>query len=149
MGLLDELYGDPDVLAVPARHDVPLRPEAGSIAERFPEPVAVGPALLEDLYVTTGLSARHVELLTGQPAGQLLDAHARGGHRRQAARFVLSVATPEGGGSTRTMTIEDGLRPWLTYTPYGEFRSVRGSRRRSRPAGRGGPAVQVAPSNAQ
>ena len=74
MQLLDELYGDPDVLAVLARHDVPLRREAGTIAERFPEPVAVGPALLEDLYVTTGLSARHVELLTGQPAEQLLDA---------------------------------------------------------------------------
>ena len=38
MQLLDELYGDPDVLAVLARHDVPLRPEAGTIAERFPEP---------------------------------------------------------------------------------------------------------------
>ena len=77
--LLDELYRDPDVLAVLARHDVPLQPQPGPIAERFPEPVAVEPALLEDLYVTTGLSARHVELLTGQPAEQLLDAmHAAG-----------------------------------------------------------------------
>jgi DNA-binding CsgD family transcriptional regulator len=88
MQLLDELYGDPDVLAVLARHDVPLRPEAGTIAERFPEPVAVGPALLEDLYVTTGLSARHVELLTGQPAEQLLDAmHAANIPVRPLASF--------------------------------------------------------------
>jgi hypothetical protein len=79
MQLLEELYGDPEVLAALARHGVPPRPQPGTIAERFPEPVEVGPALLEDLYVRTGLSARQVELLTGQPAEQLLDAmHAAG-----------------------------------------------------------------------
>ena len=79
MRVLDELYRDPEVLAVLARHDVPLRPEPGTIVERFPEPVVVGPALLEELYVRTGLSARHVELLTGQPHEQLLGAmHAAG-----------------------------------------------------------------------
>lgn len=77
--LVADLYADPEVSAVLAAHGVPRREEPGSIAERFPEPVRPGPGLLRALYDGVGLSARHVELLTGQPAEQVLDAlHAAG-----------------------------------------------------------------------
>jgi DNA-binding CsgD family transcriptional regulator/transposase-like protein len=74
MCVLDELYADADVRDALVRHEIPERREPGSIAERFPQPAALTPALLEELYATVGLSARHIELLTGQPADQVLDA---------------------------------------------------------------------------
>jgi len=46
----------------------------GSIAERFPVPFELDTAFLEDAYLGVGLSARHIELLTGQPMEQVLDA---------------------------------------------------------------------------
>lgn len=77
--LLEMLYGDPEVTDLLARHRIPERPEPGAIAERFPTPMRVSDLLLREAYLEVGLAARHIELLTGQPAGQVLDAlHACG-----------------------------------------------------------------------
>jgi len=72
--LLDDLYADPDVLALLQRHHIPVRPHHGPIAARFPQPVSLTTSLLRQGYLGIGLSAQHIELLTGQPAGQILDA---------------------------------------------------------------------------
>ena len=72
--LLDDLYDDPDVLALLQRHHIPVRPQHGPIATRFPQPVSLNATLLRQAYLGVGLSARHIELLTGQPAEQILDA---------------------------------------------------------------------------
>jgi len=71
--LLAALYADPEITAVLRRHRVPRRPRPGSIATRFPTPVPLT-QLLTALYTETGLSARQIELLTGQPHEQVLDA---------------------------------------------------------------------------
>jgi len=55
------------------RHRVPRRPRPGSITTRFPTPVPLTAQLLAALYTGTGLSARQIELLTGQPHEQVLD----------------------------------------------------------------------------
>lgn len=72
--LLAELYGDPDVAALLARHGIPARPQPGPIAARFPQAVPLEEAFLRDAYTVVGLSSRHIELLTGQPSEQILDA---------------------------------------------------------------------------
>ncbi|MEO7060209.1 MAG: hypothetical protein ABI083_10835 [Lapillicoccus sp.] len=72
--LLDDLYDDPDVLALLQRHHIPVRPQHGPIASRFPQPVPLNATLLRQAYLDIGLSARHIELVTGQPAEQILDA---------------------------------------------------------------------------
>ena len=77
--VIDQLYADPEVLAALARHSIASRPEPGPIAERFPEPCRLTIPVLRSLYDRLGLSARHVELLTGVPEDQVLDAlHAAG-----------------------------------------------------------------------
>src|SRR5581483_1856512 len=77
--VLAELYGDPDVAALLARHGIPARPQPGPIAARFPQAVPLKEAFLRDAYTVVGLSSRHIELLTGQPFQQILDAlHATG-----------------------------------------------------------------------
>jgi hypothetical protein len=45
-----------------------MRPAGGPIWQRFPVPLPVGHELAEELYVVCGLSLRHIELLSGQPA---------------------------------------------------------------------------------
>lgn len=72
--LLDDLYADPDVLALLQRHHIPMRPHHGPIFARFPQPVPLTTSLLRQGYLGIGLSAQHIELLTGQPADQILDA---------------------------------------------------------------------------
>lgn len=72
--LLNELYADPEVLALLRRHRIPRRPSPGTLVERFPRPATITTELLRAAYVELGLSARHIELLTGQPADQVLDA---------------------------------------------------------------------------
>ncbi len=72
--LLANLYTDPQISAVLRRHHVPRRGRPGPIAQRFPTPAPLTPALLHELYSQTGLSARQIELLTGQPHQQILDA---------------------------------------------------------------------------
>lgn len=88
MRVLDELYGDPEVREVLACHGVPERREPGPIAERFPDPVALSEPLISALYVDVGLSSDHIEMLTGQPAQQVLDAlQAAGVEVRSLAAF--------------------------------------------------------------
>ena len=71
--LLTALYTDPDVTALLTAHHVPRRPDPGSVTDRFPTPAPLTAALLREAYTGIGLAARHIELLTGQPAGQILD----------------------------------------------------------------------------
>lgn len=77
--LLDELYGDPDVVAVLERHGVPLRPRAGSLSRRFRRPPALTEKLVIELYTDVGLSATDISLLTGHSAAQVLDMLRRTG----------------------------------------------------------------------
>lgn len=72
--LLNELYADPEVVDLLRRYRIPRRPRPGTLAERFPRPFALSTELLAAAYVELGLSSRHIELLTGQPAEQILDA---------------------------------------------------------------------------
>jgi len=72
--LLDDLYADLDVLALLQRHHIPVRPQHGPIAARFPKPAPLTTTLLRQGYLDIGLSAQHIEFLTGQPAEQILDA---------------------------------------------------------------------------
>lgn len=77
--LLQALYDDDQVIDLLARHQIPVRARPGPIAGRFPTPAPLSTGLLQDAYLGLGLSARHIELLTGQPADQVLDAlHAAG-----------------------------------------------------------------------
>jgi transposase-like protein len=77
--LIQALYADPAVQAWLDRHHVPARPNAGPIAVRFPRPVLLYKLMLTHAYEQIGLSARQIELLTGQPAEQILDAlHGHG-----------------------------------------------------------------------
>jgi hypothetical protein len=77
--LLQALYDDDQVTDLLARHRIPVRAQPGPIASRFPTPTPLSSGLLYDAYLELGLSARHIELLTGQPAEQVLDAlHAAG-----------------------------------------------------------------------
>jgi hypothetical protein len=72
--LLAALYNDPEITAALHRRQVPRRPAPGSIATRFPTAVPLTEELFRDLYTGIGLSARQIELLTGQPHEQILDA---------------------------------------------------------------------------
>ena len=73
------MYDDRRLGVVLRRHRIARRPQPGTIAERFPTPVVLTTAMLVDLYDEVGLSARQIELLTGQPHEQVLDAlHAVG-----------------------------------------------------------------------
>ncbi len=72
--LLAALYDDGDVTALLRRHRIPRREQIGTVTDRFSEPATLTEALLREAYLDVGLSARHIELLTGQPAGHILDA---------------------------------------------------------------------------
>ena len=74
LSLLASLYVDPDIAAALREHNVTPRDLPGSIADRFPTPVPLTEPLLQTLYNDLGLSTRHIELLTGQPFEQILDA---------------------------------------------------------------------------
>lgn len=65
--LIDALYADDLVARALARHKVPIRAAAGQLWERFPTPVLLTRALVADLYEECGVSAHHIELLTGVP----------------------------------------------------------------------------------
>ena len=83
--LVDALYADPLVRQVLARHGITRQPAGGPIWHRFPVPLAVGPELAQELYVACGLSLRHIELLTGQPAETVRDLlHGHGIQLRPA-----------------------------------------------------------------
>ncbi|MGB6458308.1 MAG: hypothetical protein WBH47_27870 [Streptosporangiaceae bacterium] len=79
--LIDALYADPLVQHALARHGIARSPAGGAIWQRFPVPLRLSPDLATELYVSCGLSARHIELLTGQPSQtilRLLDAQGVG-----------------------------------------------------------------------
>lgn len=73
-GVLSALYADPEVVAMLRRHHVPRRQITGGIAQRFPAPIPLTAGLLHDAYQDIGLSSAHIEMLTGQPHEQILDA---------------------------------------------------------------------------
>jgi hypothetical protein len=66
--LVDALYGDPLVRRVLARYGLARVPPGGPISRRFPAALAIGPEAAAAFYVECGLSLRHIELLSGQPA---------------------------------------------------------------------------------
>jgi len=72
--MLELLYADRIITQVLRQNRVPRRTEPGAIVDRFPTPVALTTVLLEQLYVTVGLSTQLIELLTGQPAENVLAA---------------------------------------------------------------------------
>jgi DNA-binding CsgD family transcriptional regulator len=104
--MLDLLYADRTVTQGLRRHRVRRRAEPGAIIERFPNPVPLTTPLLEELYTDIGLSTRLIELLTGQPADNVLqalhDAHIHVRHcggpspwtRRQLGLAPASAETP-------------------------------------------------------
>lgn len=65
------------------------RSPGGPITARFPGPVTLTGDLLRTLYTGCGLTARHIELLTGQPAETI----------RRALRAAGVRARPPGGRS--------------------------------------------------
>ena len=83
--VLNELYADPELLAVLRRHGVPRTSRPGGLANRFPAAVPLTAALLHDLYVECGLSAKHIELVTGQPSVQVYRHLAAHGVPRRRA----------------------------------------------------------------
>lgn len=56
------------------RHHVPRWQITGGIAQRFPAPIPLTAGLLRYAYSDIGLSSAPVEMLTGQPHEQILDA---------------------------------------------------------------------------
>jgi hypothetical protein len=83
--LIDALYADPLVRQALSRHGIPRRPAGGPIWQRFPAPVPVSPQLAGELYTGCGLGARHIELLTGQPAQTMLRLLQASGIARRPA----------------------------------------------------------------
>ena len=76
---LAALYTDPDVHKLLRDHQIPVRPQGGTITQRFPEPTNISAAFLREAYTDIGLSAEHIEQITGQSAErilQLLHRHA-------------------------------------------------------------------------
>jgi hypothetical protein len=69
---LTALYGDPEVLTLLRAHRIPRRTIVGGIAERFPQPTALTGPFLTAAYQDIGLSATHIEQLTGQPTERVL-----------------------------------------------------------------------------
>jgi hypothetical protein len=83
--LIDALYADPLVRQALSRYGIARRAAGGPIWERFPVPLPVSQELAEALYIDCGLAARHIELLTGQPAQTVFVLLERYGIPRRAA----------------------------------------------------------------
>ena len=83
--LIEALYADPLVQQALSRYGIARRPPGGPIWQRFPVPLPVSPELAEALYIDCGLAARHIELLTGQPAQTVFRLLERYGIPRRAA----------------------------------------------------------------
>jgi len=107
--LIDALYAEPLVQRALSRHGIARHPAGGSISQRFPVPLPVSRELAEELYVGCGLAARHIELLTGQPAHtvfRLLKAHdiprrTAGGRTPFMRRWRAGVIGAPGAGGQR------------------------------------------------
>lgn len=87
---LTALYNDPDVRDLLRRHRIPRRKITGGIAERFPQPHPVTYQLLVDAYLTIGLSAAHIEQITGTSAETIYIAL----HAHNIAVRPLGVDSP-------------------------------------------------------
>lgn len=98
--LIRALYDDPLVADVVARYDLPVRPAGSSIDSRFPVPVELTRALLADLYEGCGLSAFHIELLTGEPAATV---------RRRLKRWGIALRPPGGRSPFRIRQRHDQM----------------------------------------
>lgn len=69
---LTALYNDAEVCALLRAHRIPRRSIVGGIAERFPKPARLTKRFLTRAYEEIGLSATHIEQLTGQPNERVL-----------------------------------------------------------------------------
>jgi hypothetical protein len=83
--LIEALYADLLVRRALSRYGIARRPPGGPIWQRFPVPLPVSPELAKALYIECGLAARHIELLTGQPAQTVFTLLERHGIARRAA----------------------------------------------------------------
>jgi hypothetical protein len=101
--LVEALYADPLVDQALARHNVARRAAGGPIWKRFPTAIPISAELAHELYVACGLSVRHIELLTGQPAQTILRLlEAQGITRRPAggrSPFMRRWRAGPGGGA--------------------------------------------------
>jgi transposase-like protein len=77
--LLNALYADAQVRQVLHRHALPQVPAGGPIWQRFPVPLPLTGEVARELYVSCGLSTRHIELLTGQPSDSVRRLLVNGG----------------------------------------------------------------------
>lgn len=85
---LTALYDDPEICALLRRHGIPRRRVTGGIAERFPQPYPLTYKLLTDGYLLIGLSAAHLEQITGNSQETIYNAlHANGIALRPAGSF--------------------------------------------------------------
>ncbi len=98
--LIDALYADPLVACTLAQHDVPRVPPGGAIWQRFPAPIPLTAELVTALYLHCGLSANHIEMLTGQPVATV---------RRRLRTY--DVPSRSAGGRTPFR------RRWRQHTP--------------------------------
>lgn len=98
--LIDALYADPLVARTLTHHDVPRVPSGAAIWQRFPTPIPLTPELVTALYIDCGLSANHIEMLTGQPVATV---------RRRLRTY--DVPSRSAGGRTPFR------RRWRQHTP--------------------------------
>ena len=70
--LIAAIYADPLVRRTLARHGIAAVPAGGPIWQRFPAALPLDADLARELYLDCGLAARHIELLSGQPAQTVL-----------------------------------------------------------------------------
>lgn len=85
---LTALYEDPDVRALLRRHGIPHRRVTGGIAERFPRPYPLTYEMLTEGYLVIGLSAAHLEQITGNSQETVYNSlHANGIVLRPAGSF--------------------------------------------------------------
>jgi hypothetical protein len=110
--LINALYADPLVQHALARHGIAGSPAGGAIWQRFPVPLHVSPELAIELYVGSGLSVRHIELLTGQPSQTILRLlDAQGVARRPAGGRSPFLRRWRAGPGPRS---DDGTAPRLS-----------------------------------
>lgn len=98
--LIDALYADPLVSCTLTQHDVPRVPPGGTIWQRFPTPIPLTAELVTAFYLHCGLSANHIEMLTGQPVATV---------RRRLRTY--DVPSRSAGGRTPFR------RRWRQHTP--------------------------------
>jgi DNA-binding CsgD family transcriptional regulator len=98
--LIDALYADPLVSCTLTQHDVPRMPPGGTIWQRFPTPIPLTAELVTAFYLHCGLSANHIEMLTGQPVATV---------RRRLRTY--DVPSRSAGGRTPFR------RRWRQHTP--------------------------------